>query len=268
MSEFSQIRARVVSVDGAKIVALRQARNWSQEDLALQIRMDPKTIQSMEAGQPKYKSTISRVAKALGVEEPEDLIIRHSPPQTAPAPGTPTKGPKTVTLVFLLPRQAFDDAETITIVAKIARDAETTDDIIVDDIRIGSVSIFVEMTDDDATRVLNAFITSKLAAHGIESISIALYAFDQPVTEEIIGDVAIIRFTKRHAFGDDSTKTRHFVDFVLAQPWTKIILDCANLASSSTGALLYFSILSKKAKASGRKVLCCNVADGILVGFP
>jgi transcriptional regulator with XRE-family HTH domain/anti-anti-sigma regulatory factor len=260
MSELSRIRARTYKVDVQKVVALRKVRNWSQEKLALQIGMDPKTIQGMEEGRPKYKSTITRVAIALGLEGPDELILRESePPPDQKSTANTAKPPRTVTLVFQLPREAFDDADIVTIVANISADAKTKDEIIVTDTKTGSVSIITEMSEDDALRIINAYVSGNLAHHNIGSILISMHAFDQPLTEEIIADVGVISFTKAAQADNDDNESGHFVEFVLAQECTKIVIDCARMPFISTGAILRLNTLRARAKALGRRVLLCNL---------
>jgi len=164
----STVRARLKKVNVPKVVALRKALGWSQEDLALAIDMDPKTIQSMEAGNGKYHSTVLKVAKALGVEDFNEILLPDQREETLRW----VKPSKTVRLIIDIARELFDESGVIEIVARIGKASETQDDMITYDVIKHSISIFIEMSQADAMRIISSFIGNRLQHHDITSITI------------------------------------------------------------------------------------------------
>ncbi len=63
---------------GRRVAQLRDAKSWTQEDLARETEMAVKTISRIENGHNELRSTtLRKLAKALGVTESE---IRGTPP--------------------------------------------------------------------------------------------------------------------------------------------------------------------------------------------
>ena len=68
---------------GEKIKALREAKSWSQAHLADAARLNIRTVQRIEAGEPCSYETLLSLAAALGVDvselEPQTRGSRHEP---------------------------------------------------------------------------------------------------------------------------------------------------------------------------------------------
>ncbi len=71
-----------MKIDGAKVRTLREARAWSQEQLASVAGLSTRTVQRVEADGTAASETRMALASALECR-PEDLL----PPQDAPTPG-------------------------------------------------------------------------------------------------------------------------------------------------------------------------------------
>jgi transcriptional regulator with XRE-family HTH domain len=178
MIEFSRINARQLSIEVTALHKPLAAKKWNLEDLAFHAMLNLKTIQSMARGEPKYKSTIQKVADALGI--PPDSLLPQ--PTNASQPLTDVaKPPRTLTLVMNLPADIFDESDTVTIVTNISRDASLGGNIVVRDVRHGSILIDLELDNDDDIELLKAaFRNGLLAKYGVEGIAIT--ALDAPST--------------------------------------------------------------------------------------
>jgi len=64
----SNPRPGAAQPDGAKVAALRDAKMWSQAELAKKAGVSSKTIYNIEDGRPAYRITLGLIAKALNVE--------------------------------------------------------------------------------------------------------------------------------------------------------------------------------------------------------
>jgi transcriptional regulator with XRE-family HTH domain/tetratricopeptide (TPR) repeat protein len=81
------LRSKTVLVDAAKLVELRTRKNWTQEKLADKAIVSVRTVQNIERGRPTQRSTVARLAEALGVPA-RDLMLAPIPlaAQTATSP--------------------------------------------------------------------------------------------------------------------------------------------------------------------------------------
>jgi transcriptional regulator with XRE-family HTH domain len=71
---------RTVTPDGGAIQRLRTEKGWRVEDLAEKAKCSLKTVENVERGAEVYLYTLSRLAKALGVEVPT-LTAGSVPPE-------------------------------------------------------------------------------------------------------------------------------------------------------------------------------------------
>ena len=65
---------------------LRTRKNWTQEKLADKAIVSVRTVQNIERGRPTQRSTLERLANALGVSA-RDLMFVVAPEQSTPDPG-------------------------------------------------------------------------------------------------------------------------------------------------------------------------------------
>jgi transcriptional regulator with XRE-family HTH domain/tetratricopeptide (TPR) repeat protein len=81
------LRSKTAQVDAAKVVELRTRKNWTQEKLADKAIVSVRTVQNIERGRPTQRSTVARLAEALGVSA-RDLMLAAAPAaaQTATSP--------------------------------------------------------------------------------------------------------------------------------------------------------------------------------------
>lgn len=86
LTQDARLRSKTVQVDGEKFVELRTRKNWTQEKLADKAIVSVRTVQNIERGRPTQRSTLERLANALGVSAP-DLMLVVAPAQTTPDPG-------------------------------------------------------------------------------------------------------------------------------------------------------------------------------------
>jgi len=79
------LRSKTVQVDGEKLVELRTRKNWTQEKLADKAIVSVRTVQNIERGRPTQRSTLARLANALGVSARDLMLLMAA--QTAPYRG-------------------------------------------------------------------------------------------------------------------------------------------------------------------------------------
>jgi transcriptional regulator with XRE-family HTH domain/predicted Zn-dependent protease with MMP-like domain len=79
------LRSKTVQVDGEKLVELRTRKNWTQEKLADKAIVSVRTVQNIERGRPTQRSTLARLANALGVSARDLMLLMAA--QTTPYRG-------------------------------------------------------------------------------------------------------------------------------------------------------------------------------------
>lgn len=164
MTESPKITARKIICDGKKVVERFAAQGVTTiEQIAFKVGRDPKTIQAMIAEKGNYRSVVEDVANVLGVDVDE---IRKPEVTTDPEPNR-----KSRTVIIKVSEAALQDTDSLTIIVEISRDARTIGDMVVEDEKTESILITVEMTEEDAIRVAQAFLTGKLARYCIQSVT-------------------------------------------------------------------------------------------------
>lgn len=186
MPRFSEMRYRCFRIDGPTARRLREERDLSIERLALEAGCSHKTVLALETGKPVQKRNVAKVAKALGIAPEElkpvpDCVVV---PPTASAPvGDPPPAPprrRRLVLVYDLSPAFLENApEEIHFILKLTEDAGTLGPVLVLDPEEGSIRLTLEVSDDDALRIVNAFLAGKLSDHGLRSVT--LYDVQHPV---------------------------------------------------------------------------------------
>jgi HSP20 family molecular chaperone IbpA/transcriptional regulator with XRE-family HTH domain len=194
------MRYRCFTIDGPTARRLREERGLSIERLALDAGCSPRTVIALEAGKPALKSSITKVAKALGIAPEEFKPVPHCVvvPPSAPAPaGDPSPAPprrRRLVLVYDLSPAFLENApEEIHFVLKLAANAGTAGPVIVLDAEAGSIRLTLEVSDEDAGRIVNAFLAGKLSDDGLRSVT--LYDVQQPVEPQAAGPSQMPDFT-------------------------------------------------------------------------
>jgi transcriptional regulator with XRE-family HTH domain/tetratricopeptide (TPR) repeat protein len=77
------LRSKTVQVDAAKLIELRTRKNWTQEKLADKAIVSARTVQNIERGRPTQRSTVARLAEALGVSARDLMLVAECTAQTA-----------------------------------------------------------------------------------------------------------------------------------------------------------------------------------------
>ena len=219
--------------------------------------MDPKTVQSLEAGEPKFKSTVVKLAKALGVADFTTLLA----PETDQPDGRGDTPKGDITLVFHIARSIVREAAIITLVARIAEEVDAKDDIYINDAVKNTISVHTTMSTHDALLVARAFVEGRLATRRVKLITLGLRAFDQPMNAELRGNTIIL--TSEHPKNVGPYFDTLF-EFFTVLPWEKVIVNVAQMSFLTSGALECFIRLNKWAKRHGRKLFWSNVGEGYL----
>jgi transcriptional regulator with XRE-family HTH domain len=61
--------------DGSRVRELRRGKEWTQTELARRAHLSRQTIWKVETGQPRSKTVIGQVARALGVK-PDKITLQ------------------------------------------------------------------------------------------------------------------------------------------------------------------------------------------------
>lgn len=148
---------------------LREARGWSQEQLASKSDVHAKTLSNIENGKNALLSTIASIAKALGVQ-PAELIEGHEP--DAPASG-PAEKRVLMTLTLSIPFEDFEETEGIDrLSAFLMAVINGKNAIAIPDAVRGSVKLTLLVHEEDAPRLMQAFADHKLDAIQATELSI------------------------------------------------------------------------------------------------
>jgi transcriptional regulator with XRE-family HTH domain len=81
---------RAYPLDTKKLVDLLMENELTQDELARKTRISKANLSRIMNGQPAYRKTITRIARALGVEDIQELIVKDSPRE---------KGKKSLTVI-------------------------------------------------------------------------------------------------------------------------------------------------------------------------
>jgi diguanylate cyclase (GGDEF)-like protein len=82
--------------NGKRVKELRNARGWTQEELAEQAEISPRTVEKLEAGKSVRHRTLMSVAEALGVSR-QDIEAPAPAPKDAGEPAPPEADTRTAT---------------------------------------------------------------------------------------------------------------------------------------------------------------------------
>jgi HSP20 family molecular chaperone IbpA/transcriptional regulator with XRE-family HTH domain len=216
------MRYRCFTIDGPTARRLREERGLSIERLALDAGCNPRTVLALEAGKPALKSSVAKVAKALGVAAEQLKPVPHCivVPPTAPAPapagdppapaGDPPPAPlrrRRLVLVYDLSPAFLENApEEIHFILKLAENAGTAGPVVVLDAEVGSIRLTLEVSDEDAMRIVNAFLAGKLSDDGLRCVT--LYDVQHPIEAQ-------------------SADLKQMPDFTLRQSATEIVFKAA-----------------------------------------
>ena len=138
---------------------LREARGWSQEQLASKMGFHAKTLSNIENGKNSLLSTIASIATALGVQ-PAELIEGHEP--DPPASG-PAEKRVLMTLTLSIPFEDFEETEGIDrLSAFLMAVINGKNAIAIPDAVRGSVKLTLLVDEEDAPRLIQAFADHKL----------------------------------------------------------------------------------------------------------
>jgi transcriptional regulator with XRE-family HTH domain len=164
---------KIVKADGEKAALMRAAKGWTQEVLAAKSVLSRRAIQRIERGQDVLLTTLSRVATSLGVEVKELLPVgfgrdmaADSELQQADFTGGAVTAIKTdlAEIEMILPGDLthWSDAQAAGTLRHIAGLAGLTGSIRIVTVQEGSVILRLQMTTEDAERLIQAWDEGKL----------------------------------------------------------------------------------------------------------
>lgn len=188
---------------------LRVQRGLSLKALAAQIDVNARTLRRWLNGQPAYMFNVDQLAKALG-STAGDIIASDEIP-TAPSPGPPTPAdgvlpyqtvdtPRLRVTVSTFELESFDAQAREAFVKQILEQCHLKGDVtVVSAAPTNSVLVTLELSKEDADRLVRAFLLGELSTLGItrlqddatgEDITAAMidgiYYFSQNASARII----------------------------------------------------------------------------------
>lgn len=160
---------------------LHEAKGWSQDMLAKEAGIDPKTLSNWMQGGNARLSNIALVAEALDVP-PSRLIHGHDPD---PLPSTPypilKKSRVQVELKLLLDFASFDELRDLdALLPRLRELTGTTKEIAVIAISEGSVLVTLSMDWEDVEKLIAAYMDHKLDELPIDSLRVLSAHFEMP----------------------------------------------------------------------------------------
>ena len=226
---------------------LREARGWSQEQLASKTGFHAKTLSNIENGKNSLLSTIASIATALGVQ-PAELIEGHEPD---PLASGPAEKRVLMTLTLSIPFEDFEETEGIDrLSAFLMAVINGKNAIAITDAVRGSVKLTMLVDEEDAPRLMQAFADHKLDAIQATELSIprrvallfvaasVATGSVNPVVLPVLPFVAFMLVMKRfQAAGIDVT----FAGDFLTLKWNK---DAATPSADNIPTLTSFSPFS------------------------
>jgi transcriptional regulator with XRE-family HTH domain len=159
---------RTVKPDGGKVSRLRVAKGWTVAFMAAQVGCSERTLENVEKGKPCFVFTLKNVAKALGIESSQLLAEADEP-----AAVTPKERRFEVQIKVSVAFDQFDECEQLTqFIELLKRAIGASHDIEVKDLKASSVTITLEMSEEDIAKLLVAFQGGQLDDLRVSSITL------------------------------------------------------------------------------------------------
>jgi transcriptional regulator with XRE-family HTH domain len=168
-----------VLINGSMVRTLRQQKGWPISDLAHKAQCSARTIQAVERGvKPVYRVTLSKIAKALNVEQSTLINGEAHEVQADPPPQTPSSFAFHVHVNINF--DDFDETSDLGIWLKqLAAVIAMKGDVNADDVQRRSLMIDLSFTsEEDAKALIEAFIAKRLRVLGVTSVAVR---FDNPL---------------------------------------------------------------------------------------
>ena len=245
---------------------LREARGWSQEQLASKMGFHAKTLSNIENGKNCLLSTIASIATALGVQ-PAELIEGHEP--DPPASG-PAEKRVLMTLTLSIPFEDFEETEGIDrLSAFLMAVINGKNAIAIPDAVRGSVKLTLLVDEEDAPRLIQAFADHKLDSIQASELGIprkvallliaAIVAQGSvnPIVLPVLPFAAIMLVMKR--FQNAGLEVSFADDDLINLKWNK---DAATSSGDNTPTLTSFS------PSSIRNAIEIVTPENLLPTFP
>ena len=171
--------ARTVRVSGKEVRRLRQKKGLTLEMLAARAKCSEKTIKNVESSKPIYYATLMKIAEALSVRA-SSLIMDEEIDKSTLKPGAvdwPVYMNQTeVGIETLGDFHKNDETTLINDIKALLKKANINGKIIIIAVEPGSVKFRVLLEQNDAKKLVDAFLSGKFDRDGITSISLPRHA--------------------------------------------------------------------------------------------
>lgn len=189
----TQAQGRTVRPDAEAIKRLRLEKGWRAEDLARKALCSQKTIENAERGANLYLFTLAKVAKALGVAY--QTLLPAPIPASNPQP---QQRRIDVQITLSIPFAEFDESEQLVgFIELLKRLLPTRDEIHVKAVSDGSVVLTIELSAEDAAKLLVARARGDLDDLKIADVKILLEPLEGWPDNISQQERANIKFRKR-----------------------------------------------------------------------
>ena len=166
-------RVRGTAINVAALKKARNDRGWSQETLAKKAGVSIGTVSRAERGVEIERDFAERLATAVGFRLAQ--ILQDAPPVSQAQEESPPPGRERVELVFNLNAENLDAANQAhfvgNVVAELERNGAIKNRVLLVKIIMGSIRVILEVDNEDAERLLEAFQQGKLAYLDVTTVT-------------------------------------------------------------------------------------------------
>ncbi len=166
-------RVRGTAINVSALKKARNDRGWSQETLAKKAGVSIGTVSRAERGVEIERDFAERLATAVGVRLSQ--ILQEAPPVSQALEESPPPGRERVELVFNLNAEHLDAANQAhfvgNVVAELERNGAIKNRVLLVKIIMGSIRVILEVDNEDAERLLEAFQQGKLAYLDVTTVT-------------------------------------------------------------------------------------------------
>jgi transcriptional regulator with XRE-family HTH domain len=166
-------RVRGTAINASALKKARNERGWSQETLAKKAGVSIGTVSRAERGVEIERDFAERLASAVGSRLSQ--ILQEAPPVSQAQEESPPPGRERVELVFNLNAENLDAANQAhfvgNVVAELERNGAIKNRVLLVKIIMGSIRVILEVDNEDAERLLEAFQQGKLAYLDVTTVT-------------------------------------------------------------------------------------------------
>ena len=188
---------RTLPVNGGLIARWRKDKDVSPEDMGAEASCSGKTILNLERGGPAFRTTLRRVAKAMGLDDYRELVRDDDDSEDDRNDERETEqgenlGSIRLWIVIDGPFHGFCEATDLPRVMKRLREIINAQSrVVVMNVRPGSVVVDLLVAEGDALRLLKAYMQGELVEIGVSKLKMNVAVQDGRVIVESLSEVSM-----------------------------------------------------------------------------